>query len=242
MPTTYRDDLESKLAIATEALRRAEERAAAGRLALEVMHEIQSPLQAMQNLTYLTLQESESPANVRRHMTMAGEQLATLAFITTQMLGFARPSHTRQQIDLGNLAEAALRIHQRKIESKQIHLVKDLPGHLMAEVHSGEMLQVVSNLVVNALDALPPKGTLCVRIRRRHGKVSFLIADNGHGIPAELAQEIFQPFFTTKEECGTGLGLSVSKKIVERHNGVIRMRSSVRPGKSGTVFSISLPA
>ncbi len=158
------------------------------------------------------------------------------------MLAFARSSHARQAIDLGALAEAALRIHQRKIDAKKVHLVKDLPKDLVAEVYTSEMLQVISNLVVNALDALSANGTLCVRIRRQQGKVRFLIADNGHGIPAEHAQVIFQPFFTTKEEKGTGLGLAVSKKIVERHKGVIRMRSSVRPGKSGTVFHISIPA
>jgi signal transduction histidine kinase len=240
-PTTV-EDLKSKLAIATEALRRAEERATAGQLALEIMHEIQNPLQAMQHIAYLTLQEADSPTKVRIYMGLAEEQLTTLGRITTQTLGFARSSHVPQPIDLAALAEAALRIHRRKIEAKKVHLVKDLPRDLVAEVYTGEMLQVISNLVVNALDALPTNGTLCLRVRRQQGKVRFVVADNGHGIPAEHALEIFEPFFTTKEERGTGLGLAVSKKIVERHKGVIRMRSSVRPGKSGTVFKISLPA
>jgi signal transduction histidine kinase len=101
---------------------------------------------------------------------------------------------------------------------------------------------IISNLIVNAVDALPSGGILSLRVRKVQGKVRFSIADNGHGIPAEYSQEIFQPFFTTKKENGTGLGLAISKKIIERHNGVIRMRSSVRPGKSGTIFHISLPA
>ena len=175
-------------------------------------------------------------------MRMAEEQVATLGQITTQTLGFIRSPHSPKPIALAMVAEAALRIHQRKIEAKKVHLVKDLPANLVAEVCTGEMLQVISNLIVNALDALPANGTLCLRLRKSQGEVRFVIADNGPGIPAEYADVIFEPFFTTKQEHGTGLGFGLSKKIIRRHHGVIRMRSSVRPGKSGTIFRISLPA
>ncbi len=111
----------------------------------------------------------------------------------------------------------------------------------MTEGYTGEMLQVVSNLIVNALDALPEDGVLYLRLRKRRGQVEFVIADNGHGIPPDHGDTIFQPFFTTKGDGGTGLGLALSKRIIERHNGRIRVRSSVRPGKSGTAFKISLP-
>ena len=90
------------------------------------------------------------------------------------------------------------------------------------------MLQVISNLLTNALDAF--------------GEVQLLVADNGRGIPPEHGDEIFRPFFTTKQDRGTGLGLALSQKIVTLHGGTIKMRSSVRPGKSGTLFKISLPA
>ena len=120
--------------------------------------------------------------------------------------------------------------------------MKDLPRDLVAEVRTGEILQVISNLILNAVDASPNGGILRLRVRKVQGKVRFSIADNGHGIPTEYSRDIFQPFFTTKQENGTGLGLAISKRIIERHNGVIRMRSSVRPGKSGTIFHISLPA
>ena len=120
--------------------------------------------------------------------------------------------------------------------------MKDLPRGVVAEIRMGEILQVVSNLIVNALDALPADGTLAVRIRKRANMVHILIADNGHGIPVEYTGSIFEPFFTTKEEKGTGLGLPLSKQIIERHGGKIWVRSSVRPGKSGTTFRISLPA
>ena len=105
-----------------------------------------------------------------------------------------------------------------------------------------ELLQVLSNLIVNALDALPSKGQLSLRLRRRGSGVHIVIADNGHGIKAEHSDRIFQPFFTTKGERGTGLGLALSRAIVERHRGKISMRSSVQPGRSGTMFRIRLPA
>jgi signal transduction histidine kinase len=94
--------------------------------------------------------------------------------------------------------EAALRIHRRTIESKKIRLQSELPDNVLAELHTGEVLQVVSNIVKNALDALPAGGTLRLRLRRQRGEVQFVVADNGEGVPKENLDEIFQPFFTTK--------------------------------------------
>jgi signal transduction histidine kinase len=232
---------EERLAIATEALRKSEERATAGRLALEVMHEINNPLEALGHLTYLASEEAQNPEKVHFYMQLAEEQMAHLNRIARQTLAFAQRSQKLQKVDLLGVAEAAIRIHQRSIREKRIHLVKDFPESVEAEVHTGELLQVVSNLIVNALDALPTEGILRLRLRKRQGEVQFVIADNGHGIPPDQSSAVFQPFFTTKAERGTGLGLALSKKIVERHDGRIRLRSSVRPGKSGTVFKISLP-
>jgi signal transduction histidine kinase len=232
---------EQRLAVVTEALRKSEERAIAGRLALEVMHEIKNPLEALGHLNYLALEQASDPERVRRYMTLAQEQMETLSHIANQTLGFARQSDKPKCVDLLLLAEAAVRIHQRAIGEKRINLVKELSDGIIAEVYTGEMLQVISNLIVNALDALPTEGTLRLRLRKRQGKIEFVIADNGHGIPPDQNESIFQPFFTTKGERGTGLGLALSKRIVERHRGRIRLRSSVRPGKSGTAFKISLP-
>ncbi len=174
-------------------------------------------------------------------MLLAEEQMATLSHISKNSLGFAQPTTKPIPTDLVVVAEAAIRIHQQTIEKKSIHLVLEFPDGLVAEVYTGEMLQVVSNLIVNALDALSPNGVLRLRLRRREGKVEFVIADNGHGIPPDQGEAIFQPFFTTKVDRGTGLGLALSKRIIERHRGVIRVRSSVRPGRTGTIFKISLP-
>ena len=235
-------EMEARLATSMQALRLAEERATAGRLALEVMHEIRNPLEALGHLTYLACEEAHDSGKVRQYMTLAEEQLATLHQISGQTLGFARTSAKPRACELCKLAEAALRIHRRTIESKKIHLIKNLPADLVAEVFPGEILQVLSNLIVNALDAMDNEGQLSLRIRRRGGSIQIAIVDNGHGIAAEHGQRIFEPFYTTKGDKGTGLGLSLSKNIVERHKGKLSMRSSVRSGCAGTLFRISLPA
>jgi signal transduction histidine kinase len=234
-------ELRAKLKIAAEALRASEERATAGRLALEVMHEIRNPLEVLGNLNFLCAQESEQPEKVQYFMRLAEEQLETVKRIANQTLGYARQTEVPRPTDLVSVAEAALRIHLQEIEAKKVRLVKDLPEELVVDVHTGPMLQVISNVIVNALDALPSEGTLHLRLRKLRGEVQLLIADNGHGISKENSEKVFEPFFTTKGERGTGLGLALSKDIIERHRGRIRLRSSVHPGKSGTTFKISLP-
>ena len=219
-----------------------DERALAGQLALEIMHEIRNPLEALGYLNYLALVEADDPAQVRKFLRLAQEQIDVIGKIATQTLSFARVSHATEPIDLVDLAEAALRIHQRTVEARSIHLVRDLPTGLLAKAHAGRMLQVISNLVVNALDALPENGTLSLRLRRRNGYVHLLVADNGHGIATEHLDRLFERFFSTKEVAGNGLGLCLSKRIVEEHGGKIVLRTSVRPGRSGTIFKVSIPA
>ncbi|HMH12316.1 MAG TPA: HAMP domain-containing sensor histidine kinase [Edaphobacter sp.] len=235
-------DLPPDLASAIEALRIAEERALEGQLALEIMHEIKNPIEALGHLTYLADIEADKPNKVREYMRLADEQMSTIRRIVKQTLGFAKASDTPQPMELVVLTEAALRIHQRTIQEKNVRLIKDLPEGAVAHVYKGEILQVISNLIVNAIDALPDDGILCLRLRKRGNEVQLLVADNGHGIPHEHCDKIFKPFFTTKEDRGTGLGLALSKRIIDRHRGRIRMRSSIRPGRSGTAFRISLPA
>jgi len=232
---------QQRLMTATEALRKSEEHAITGRLALEVMHEVRGPIDALGNLTHLTFAEADDPEKVRTYMILAEEQMKHLCHIARQTLGFAQQTEKPKSVDFVDLAEAAIRIHRHAIDEKRIRLIRDLPDSIVAEVHPGEILQVVSNLIVNALDALPENGVLRLRLRMRHGEVHFVIADNGYGIPSGHTESIFQPFFTTKAERGTGLGLSLSKRIIEHHQGRIRVRSSVRPGKSGTAFRVSLP-
>jgi signal transduction histidine kinase len=234
-------DLRTDVATLYETLRKAEERAVAGQLALEVMHEIRNPLEALANLVYLTSMEAEDQEKVQEFMRLAEEQIAQANRIASQTLGYVRAAPSPQPTDLVDIAEAALRIHRSTLQKKRIHLVRRFPEQLVGEVHTSQMLQVLSNLISNALDALPTEGLLCLRLKKSHDSVQIVVADNGHGIPKDSYEEIFRPFYTTKGHRGTGLGLAISKSIVEKHGGKLRVRSSVRPGNSGTTFKISLP-
>ncbi len=234
-------ELENKLRQAMASLEKAEEHAAAGQFALEVMHEIRNPLETLGNLIFLAAESSTESPLIQQYLRLAEEQLTTLRFIAHQALGFARTSETPKQVDLVAIAEAALRIHQSRIRSQQIRLVKSLPEKLLAEVHTGQILQVVSNLIGNALEALPPEGTIHLRLRKKGERLQMLVADNGQGIPPHQLSSIFQPYFTTKAGVGTGLGLALSKRIVDHHRGSLKVRSSITPGKTGTSFRICIP-
>jgi signal transduction histidine kinase len=234
------NEIEDKLAITTEALRKCEERALAGQFALEVMHEVRNPLDALGNLLKLA-EEEDDVAMIRSYLSQANEQVATVHQIADQTLSLARAPAIAREVDLAHLAEAALRIHHRRIQSQSIHLVRDFSDGVIADVYTGQILQVVSNLLANALDAMPNGGSMSFKLRKRGARVQVLVADSGHGMKREHLKRIFEPFFTTKQDRGTGLGLALSKKIIERHNGTITARSSVNPKRSGTTFSIILP-
>ncbi len=223
------------------ALRRSQTVAAAGQHAAAIMHEINNPLESISNLTYLVEIEAEDPAKVRRYSRQIADQLVNVIQIAHRTLTFYRPPDVMEPIDVAELAEAALRVHGPKLSAKRVGLVQDIPPNTKIIGHAGEILQVLSNLLSNSIDALPPNGRLTIRVRKRQGKVHLMVADDGHGIPEPIRHSIFEPFFTTKSERGTGLGLAISKAIVERHRGKICVRSSVRLGLSGTAFRISLP-
>ncbi|HMG84731.1 MAG TPA: HAMP domain-containing sensor histidine kinase [Terracidiphilus sp.] len=222
-------------------VRKNQELVVAGQFAAMVMHEINGPLEAVHNLNYLVQQEADNPSQVRMFSAMLEEQLGTLTKLSRQTLSFYRSPETRESTTISTLAEAALRVYQRSISAKHITLRKRLRTDVTAEVHAGDMLQVFSNLISNALDALPENGTLAVSVRRGANEAHVTVADNGPGIPAPIMPRIFDPFFTTKKEHGTGLGLSISKSIVEKHHGRIRSRTTTRPFRNGTAFRISIP-
>ena len=222
-------------------LRRSQSVAAAGQFAASIMHDINNPLEAASNLAYLVDLDAENPVKVREYIHLLAEQLANITQIAQQTLNFYRSSAPPIATDLVGVAQAALRVHEYKISAKELRLEKLLPGEAIVKAHPGEMLQVLSNLIANALDALPKNGALSIRIRKCEEEAHVTVIDNGHGIPEPLLVKVFEPFFTTKRERGTGLGLAISKSIIERHHGRLRARSCTRQGRSGTAFRISLP-
>ena len=222
-------------------VRQNQELVVAGQFAATVMHEINGPLEAITNLNYLIQEEADNVSQVRLYSRMLDEQLQTLTKLARLTLSFYRSPDTRELTALATLAEAALRVHQQKISAKRIELRKRLKADVTAEVHAGDLLQVLSNLVANAVDALPENGILYVSVKRCADEAHVTVADNGPGIPAAVLPRIFDPFFTTKKERGTGLGLAISKSIIEKHHGRIRSRSTTRPYRNGTAFRIAIP-
>jgi len=222
-------------------VRENQEQVIAGQFAATIMHEINGPLEAVTNLNFLIQQEADDPAQVRLYSGMLEEQLTTLTQLSRQTLSFYRTPDTRESTVLASLAEAALRVHQKKISAKRIELRKRLKEDVTAEVHAGDILQVFSNLIGNAVDALPEKGIISISIRRCSHEAYVTVADNGPGIPDHVLPRIFDPFFTTKKERGTGLGLSISKSIIEKHKGRIKSRSTTRESRTGTTFRIAIP-
>lgn len=218
------------------ALIKTERLATAGRLAATIAHEINNPLEAVTNLIYLA--RSAPAGEARRYLQMVEEELSRIAHITKMTLGFYRDSGAPTPVDIAELVREVLALYEAKLHAKNIHVQSDLEYPQQVFGSKGELRQVVANLVANAIDVLPPGGALTVAAADSDGSVQLRVSDNGHGISAENLTRIFEPFFTTKAELGTGLGLWVSRQIVEKHGGSITVESSA----AGTCFSISLPS
>jgi PAS domain S-box-containing protein len=230
----------TELKLAKEALIRTEKLSAAGRLAASIAHEINNPLEAVTNLLYLA---RSAPERTQDFLAMADEELARVTHLTKQTLGFYRDSGSAELIDLSALIEGVLNIYQSKLKGKQISVVKRLAVKERITTAAGEVRQVLSNLLANAVDASHDHGTIAIRTRFAvvQGSVAgvrITVADTGSGIDPGLRGKIWEPFFTTKKDVGTGLGLWVSRQIIEKHAGSIRFRSSAK----GTVFVLFLPS
>jgi len=228
-----------------EVLRKTEKLAAAARLAATVAHEINNPLEAIGNLIYLSKATEGIPASAFTNLTLAEEELSRVSHITRQTLGFYRESKQPNEVDLPTLVESVLNIYSNKLRTKNINLVRDIHDCPPIQALAGELKQAVANLVSNAADAVPHGGTICVRIHCHEDATShivkIIVEDDGPGIAPEHRDHIFEPFFTTKKDVGTGLGLWVTKEIIERHSGTVEVRSMNGTGPSGTAFSITLP-
>lgn len=230
---------------AEEALRRTEKLAAAGRLAATIAHEINNPLEAVTNLIYLA---KRNPSNASRLLDMAGQELESVSHIARQTLGFYRETSSPVRFNVSEALENVLSMYTHRMDGRGIEVNRQYDRQVEMMGLAGEIRQVFSNLIVNAIDSMANGGRLYLRVSRTNywrqpgSGVRITIADAGSGIPRENRRKIFEAFYTTKVEIGTGLGLWVTRGIVEKHNGSIRFRSSIADGRSGTVFSVFLPA
>ena len=225
-----------------QAMERCERLALASQYASIAMHEVNNYLEAITNLVYLTKLQKNNPDQVINHMESIDQQLAVLANVTRRSLAFHRTQNDLKDVELGEIVQSALKLHAETITKHGVEVKIRFTGSAIAPVREGEILQVISNLLLNALDAIPAVGgRVSVRVREKRPWVKIVIADNGHGIPEHLAKKLFEPYVTSKPT-GTGLGLWLSKRIVERHKGSLRFTTAQSKERSGTSFSISLPA
>jgi PAS domain S-box-containing protein len=228
-----------------KALHITEQLASVGRLAATVAHEINNPLESVTNLIYLAKTSPGLPDELHRYLDSADQELSRVAHIARQTLGFYRDNSLPVWLNVSDLIEDVLAIYQRKLKYKSLTVQKEVDPSLKLFALDGELKQVLSNLIANAIDASGEKGgKLRIAARRTrspktgNAEVRILIADHGNGIPLEDQKKLFTPFFTTKKEVGTGLGLWISRELIEKSGGQIRLRSRVG---SGTVMAVSLP-
>ncbi len=233
----------------TEQTLRATERLnQAGRLSATIAHEIRNPLDTVTNLIYLLQHDSKSGAMSRQYLEMASEELSRITQITGQLLTFHREARHPVEVNIAEVLDSVLTLFAPQIRKGNITVEKRFETTAQIRGFPGELRQVFSNLVGNAIEAMPHGGRLVLRVREgsrsddpaRKG-IRTTIIDSGQGIPLGVRRNLFAPFYTTKGEKGTGLGLWVSRGIVEKHEGTIHVSSSVREGRTGTAFSVFLP-
>jgi len=232
---------------AEQALIQSEKLAAVGRLASSIAHEINNPLEAVTNLLYLAGQ-SGSVEEIRSYVDQAEIEIRRVSAITNQTLRFHKQATSPQAITPELLLREVMSISQGRIANSRVKVLERPRALKPVQCFEGEVRQVLSNLISNALDAMNSHPG-CLYLRTRLGTnwktgeagVVITVADTGKGMNAVTKGKLFDPFFTTKGMTGTGLGLWVSKEIVDRHRGLMRIKSSEAGGHRGTVFNIFLP-
>ncbi|WP_109485221.1 ATP-binding protein [Occallatibacter savannae] len=225
-----------------QALRRSEQLAAAGRLAASIAHEINNPLEAVTNLLFLAKSDEGLSASSKDLLEIADKELQRLSHITARSLKFYRQRTAPAAIALEEVLDSVVYFHDPIIRVRGIQIDRRFRPAPLVLCQPGEIQQVFTNLISNALDAIPDKGRLILEVRPSTSGgsigVAVTIADNGSGMDKQMLQRLFHPFVTTKGEAGTGLGLWVSKGILDKHHATVRVRT--RPGR-GTVFRIFFP-
>ncbi|MBV6395547.1 MAG: Adaptive-response sensory-kinase SasA [Anaerolineales bacterium] len=220
-----------------QALLQAEKMATAGRLTASIAHEINNPLQGVQNCIHLAAR-ADLPAEKRQeYFDLARSELDRLQTTVQRMLDFYRPNAILPQpVNVAVLLAHVLTLLGRQLDERDIAVERNFSPTL-PDVHvvASQIQQVFINLILNAYDAMPEGGRLSVSARAVRAGVETLVQDSGPGISAEAAGRIFEPFVSTKTG-GTGLGLTVSYNIIVAHGGRLELVSSARPGACFRVF------
>jgi len=231
-----------------DALMANEKLAVAGRLAATIAHEIHNPLDSVANLLFL-MQQGSTPEETAQFLEMARQELARVTQISRSMLGLYRESHAPVPTNLKDMLEGTLLLLERRIQDLGARVEAELPQDLSINGFPAELRQVFTNLITNAAEAAGTGGVVKVRVTRRpvatltgerqSDGVLIEIEDSGPGIPDSLAEKLFQPFFSTKGEKGTGLGLWVSRGIVRKHGGDLTLEGLANGSGSRATVSLA---
>jgi len=232
-----------------ESLKLNERLAITGRLAHIIAHEINNPLEALSNLIYLATGEISPDNEAHAYMEQASVELVRISQITKQVLAFHRDSKEPVRTRSNELLDAVLAMFRAQLIVSNVELLLRVRCTQWVSVHPGEIRQVFSNLLANGLDAVGSEGAqLRVRcsetteLKTRRRGVRFIFSDTGPGIPAHILPRVFEAFYTTKENKGSGIGLWLSAEIVARHNGSICVRTRTEGPYRGTLFAVFLPS
>ncbi len=211
-------------------------------------HEINNPLDSLLSLLYLLEAEATLTETGRRYLTLAQEEVRRISSIAHKMLHDEKVVVMPERRNVGELLAAVLDFYKQRFDSSGVTVQTRYAPAGQLPVYAEQLRQVFSNLLLNAVDAMPEGGNVHARVSAGHewsgqgrNGIRVTIADNGWGMPPSVLSQIFQRHFTTKSE-GHGMGLSVVKDIVQKHRGRVRVRSSTRPNRHGTVFAVFLPA
>jgi signal transduction histidine kinase len=224
-------------------LLQAEKIAATGRMAATIAHEINNPLEAVMNLLFL-LRPKLSDDEGRNYLAMAESELGRVSHIAKQTLGYYREHAAASLASLAQIAEHAIAIYEPRCTAAGITIEKSFSASRKIVLRRGEMMQVISNLIANAIYAMPDGGTLSISVSDATTPadgVAVNVADNGVGIHPDVLPKVFDAFFTTRATVGTGIGLFVAKNFIEGHGGKVSIESHTDPERHGTTVRIFLP-
>ncbi len=235
---------------AEEALLLNERLAATGRMAHTIAHEINNPLEAITNLIYLAQHTADMPSEALEFLASAADEVTRVSQISRQILSFHRETRDPVRVPIAELVEDVLALSARAASEKHLVVRTRFDRKLVVIGFPARLRQAFSNLIRNAIEASPDGGEFQLRVTRASLRfitdavpaVRISIADCGVGIPLEIRSRIFDAFFTTKQQKGSGVGLWLTTAIIEEHGGKLQLRSSTRPGASGTCLSVLLPA
>ena len=234
------------------ALIQSEKLAAVGRLASSISHEINNPLEAITNLLYLINLDGTLPDSLKEYVHTAQAELSRVCQIATQTLRFHRQAVRATYVTAAELVDAVLNLYQGRLVNSGIAVEASYSTIARILCFENDIRQVLNNLIANAIDAMRQGGRLVVRAHDatdtsadypegRKG-IRITIADTGSGMSPAVRARIFEPFYTTKDLNGTGLGLWISAGIVTRHQGRLSFRSTEHPIHHGTIFTLFLPS